>query len=201
MAGATANYNPDGTLNIEYYRNATLDIIAREAERRGYTADNLPPTYLNAALRECYHSLFDPRDGSAYGGRGKPTNIEYNTDNIKALFDLYIEIVERSGGLVSEYGFSRYTGIEEPILHQYVTASQQQTTKSRKEAIQTKLYNTPIGALGLANNDTDSGMMWNRQNIIAHETVKKALDFADIVKLAQKQTGQETAGAIGTIDE
>lgn len=67
MAGATANYNPDGTLNIEYYRSATLDIIEREAERRGYTADNLPPTYLNAALRECYHSLFDPRDGSAYG--------------------------------------------------------------------------------------------------------------------------------------
>lgn len=196
-----ANMNPDGTLNIEFYRQATIDIIQREAERRGYTAETIPPTYMNAALRECYHALFDPRDGSAYGGKGKPTTIAYSTENIKALFDLYLEIVERSGGLASEYGFSRYTGIEEPILHQYVTASKQQATKSRKEAIQTKLYNTPIGAIGLANNDADSGMMWNRQNMIAHETVKKALDFADIVKLAQKQTGSETAGAIETIDE
>ena len=75
------------------------------------------------------------------------------------------------------------------------------TTKTRKNYIQNKLADTPIGNITLANNDIDTGLNYSRQNMIAHETVKKALDFADIVKLAQKQTGQETAGAIETIDE
>lgn len=202
MAGATANYNPDGTLNIEYYRNATLDIIEREAEKRELNPNRIPNQDIIGILGACYRSLFEPEQRERRRGAiGAGCNIEYTTENISALFNLYLKVSETCGTIPSAYGFECYTGIDDITLDKYVTTARMVTTKTRKNYIQNKLADTPIGNITLANNDIDTGLNYSRQNIIAHETVKKALDFADIVKLAQKQTGTETAGAIETIEE
>ena len=62
-------------------------------------------------------------------------------------------------------------------------------TKSRKTAIQNKLFEASVGVITLANNDADSGLMYNRQNIVDHATVKKALDFSELVRIAQNKDG------------
>lgn len=202
MAGATANYNPDGTLNIEYYRNATLDIIEREAEKRELNPNKIPNQYITGILRVCYRSLFEPQQRERSKGNGaEACNIEYNERNISDLFNVYLGVMDECGTIPSMFGFYRYSGISEDALEHYVTGARSLATKTRKNYIQNKLADTPIGNITLANNDIDTGLNYSRQNMIAHETVKKALDFADIVKLAQKQAGSETAGAIGMTDE
>ena len=56
---------------------------------------------------------------------------------------------------------------------------------TRKSYIQNRLNNTPIGILALANNDIDTGLLYTRQNIVAHEAVKKSLSFDDLKRIAQ----------------
>ena len=57
---------------------------------------------------------------------------------------------------------------------------------NRKELVQNKLYDSPLGVTVLANNEASVGLMYNRQNIIDKQTVAQNITVKDFVKIAQK---------------
>ena len=176
------NITADGFINPDYYKQATLDVINRTIEQYNYNPDKITANHLRACLRACYHAIFEP---ASTNWQNHKCNIPYNKENITALYNIYLDICEQYVVIPSCYGFSRYTGIDENTLHDYVTAAKSETRKTRADYIQNKLSDTPIGAAVLANNDQDTGLMYNRQNLIERETVKQGLTVNDFVKIAQ----------------
>ena len=78
------------------------------------------------------------------------------------------------------------TGISEDALERYLTAGKSEVSKTRKEMVQNKLYETPIGVTVLANNEESVGLMYNRQNMIDKQTVSRNISLSDIRQIAQK---------------
>ena len=178
----------NGNIDIAYYKAAALDVIDRTFKERGIDPQRVTTNDLQYALRQCYYALFEP-ETRPFGNDA--CNIPYTTKNMEALLRLYYDICEMYRALPSLYVFERFTGIREDTLFRYVTPSKSDIVKARKAAIQNKLYEAPVGVITLANNDADSGLMYNRQNIADRETVKKALNFSELVKIAQKTTTAE----------
>ena len=185
---ALQSQDENGNINIAYYKNAALDVIERTFKERGIEPRRATTNDLQYAMRQCYYAIFEPQD-RPWGNNA--CNIPYNTKNIQALFKLYCDLCEAYGALPSMYVFGRFTGITEEIVYKYVTPQSLDIVKARKAAIQNKLYEAPVGVITLANNDADSGLMYNRQNIADRETVKKALNFSELVKIAQKTAGSD----------
>lgn len=177
------NITTDGFINPDYYKSATLDIIQRTITEYGYNPDKITANHLVALFRACYHALFEPKNNVFCNNK---CNIPYNETNITTLYKIYLDICEQYVCMPSNYGFSRYTGIQEDTLLKYVTAARLETQRKRADFIQNKLSDTPIGATVLANNDRETGLMYNRQNLIERETVKQGLTVQDFVKIAQQ---------------
>lgn len=188
----SANYNPDGTLNIDYYRNATIDIIEREAEREGINPAKMTANDLRAYLREAYHSIFEPKPGERGRYQNEKCNIyPYTEDKLKSLLDLYIDICARYRSIASMAGFGYYTGIDDETLTKYVTSAPFAISKARKNNIQNALSNTTVGQITLANNDADTGLMYTAQNMIQSEQIKQGLSVSDLYKLPSRQVAQK----------
>ena len=187
MTTELQNIDDAGNINITYYKTAALDIIKRCFDDRGLDPEKITTNHLQYALRECYYALFEDKQKNVFPF--SQCNIPYTTDNIRALLRLYADICEVYRALPSLYAFERFTGLTEETVQKYVTDAAIELSKSRKTAIQNKLYEAPVGVITLANNDADSGLMYNRQNIVDHATVKKALDFSELVQIAQKKDG------------
>ena len=177
------NLNADGFIDYNFYKNACIDIIERVADERGYDVYKLNANQLKSLLRECYYSLFQPEKTTFCNYK---CNIPYNTDNITTLLDVYTSICEKYNCIPSLFGFERFSGITEDSTMKYVTASRLELIKLRKDYIQNKLTETPVGVIALANNDVDSGLMYNRQNIVERETIKQGLSLNDFVKISDK---------------
>ena len=187
----------NGVIDPAYYRAACMDIIQRTFEEDGVNPEKVTTNDLQYALRQCYYAIF--ADTKKHDTRGFPKlccNIPYTTENITALLLLYFDICEKYRALPSLYAFERFTGLTEETVKKYVTAAALETVKARKSAIQNKLYEATVGVITLANNDADSGLMYNRQNIVDNATIKKSLNFADLVQIAQKKDGGTGAGMI-----
>lgn len=176
--------NEDGTINADYYKNATIDIIEREAQQIGLDPNKLDANRLKSFLRTAYYSLFKP---SKPLEGNNACNVPYNSDNITTLFNIYVEICEKYNCIPSMVGFGRYTGLTEETTFKYVTGARLAMTKFRGDFVLNRLSDSPIGNMGLANNDTTTGLMWNRQNIIERETVKQGLTLSDFVQISQKE--------------
>ena len=178
----TANLDDNNRLNRAYYFNATVDIIEREAQNENYDLTKINANKLRAYLRVCYHSLFEPEQKTIHN---YASIIPYNEDNILILLNIYIEVCEHYSCIPSLIGFERYSGIQEDTVKKYVTRATSLLCKMRKDFVQNKLSDTPIGVTVLANNDSDTGLMYNRQNMIERETVKQGLTLNDFVKISQ----------------
>lgn len=181
------NRLPDGSLDYDYYYNASMDIIERNMEADGRDPLHITSNQLQYYLDLCYISLFKPDNTTGK----KPNNIlygyntAYNPDDIKTLIEVYIRICAKYDALPSIVGASYYTGIDEETIRQYdVTPGGLGIGKRRKNYIQNRLNNTPIGVMTLANNDIETGLLYTRQNIVTHEAVKRSLSFDDLKRLA-----------------
>ena len=179
----SCNLDSDGFINSAYYKNASLDVIQREAEQNNIDLNKISANKLRALLRSCYHSIFEP-DKRIYCNNA--CNIPYSEENINRLLSVYIEICELYSCIPSLMGFERYSGIQEDTLKKYVTVAGSLMCKMRKDYIQNALSDTPVGQIALANNDIDTGLMYNRQNMIERETVRQGLTLNDFVKISQK---------------
>ena len=174
----------NGIIDHDFYYNASMDIIRREADNRGIDLSRVTTNQLKSLFRSCYNTLFKPN-------KKLPNNaasiIPYNTDNITTLLNIYIDISEYYNCMPSLFGFERYSGITEDTTQGYVTAARLELIKQRKTYIQNRLTESPVGSIALANNDIDTGLMYNRQNIIDTQTVKQGITLNDFVKIAQKE--------------
>lgn len=185
MNDTLTNYNQDGSINTSYYKNACIDIIERTATERGLDLNKITTIQLKPLLRACYEALFKPEKTTFNNYK---CNIKYNTPNITALLDLYINICENYNCIPSLYGFERFTGITEDTTQKYVTGSRLELLKSRRSFIQDKLTESNIGIITLANNDNDTGLMYNRQNMVERETIKQGLTLNELVKISDKSS-------------
>ena len=80
--------NQDGTINIQYYKTAVIDIIERIRTENGIEAGRFTTLDLQSALRECYYALFADN-------KYLNCNIPYTSENITALLKMYYDICER----------------------------------------------------------------------------------------------------------
>lgn len=182
------NLDQDGYINESYYLNACIDIIDRGIQDRGIDPNKLTSNYFIYLLRQCYNTLFKP---SKTLMNNEQCIIPYNTTNIQRLINIYTNLVQKYQTLPSVYAFVTLTGITEETIDEYVTTGRSDIQKSRKQAVQNKLYDTTIGVIALANNDIDTGLLYTRQNIVDHATVKKALSFADLKQISMNAASTE----------
>ena len=176
------NINADGLINPDYYKNAINDICQRSIDEL-YPDTKITNNHMLAIMDCIYSSLFKPTHNLP---NNQKCNIPYNTYNLTTLLNIYIELYNKYLCLPSMYSFSCMTGIDEPIINQYVTAARFKLSNNRRDKVQGKLYNSPLGVTVLANNDIDTGLMYNRQNMIDNQTVKQGLTVNDFVKISQQ---------------
>ena len=181
----TVNVNEDGYINKAYYKNASLDIIQRQIQDKQLDPNKITANQLKALFRQCYYSLFEPETNNfpPYNA-----NIPYNTKNIEILLSIYTEICEIYSCIPSLYGFTRFTGIEEETIQKYVTAARLEMVKARKDYVQNSLSNSQVGTIALANNDTDTGLMYTRQNLVDKQTIQQNITLKDFVRISSAQS-------------
>ena len=95
-------------------------------------------------------------------------------------------------------GVKWLTGIDISTFETYVTDSRLLIQNIRKNAIQNKLQSFPIGVVTLANNDLDTALCYNRQNITDRATVSKALNFSDLVRIGENVTQKDNVSRLET---
>lgn len=187
MEDNRVNVDDEGFINETYYLNACIDIIDRGLKDRGVDPVHITTNQLKPFLNDCYDALFKP---SKRNPTFEPnTTIPYNETNIQRLINVYLKICDRYNALPSVYVFSRFTGVGEERVGQYVTNGREIIGKHRKTYVQDRLNDSTIGVIALANNDIDTGLLYTRQNIVDHATVKKALSFSDLQQIADKNGG------------
>ena len=189
------NIDRDGYINTEWYINAAMDIIERGAEERGRDINKIDANEMIPLWRAVYNSLFRP-DKRRQHGEG--CNIDYNTENISRLIKIYTALAGTYNVIPSMEALELMTGISETVIEQYVTGARLIITKSRKTWVQNALSKFPIGMVTLANNDIDTGLCYNRQNITDRATVSKALNFSDLVRIGENVTQKDNVSQIET---
>ena len=189
------NLDTDGYINTDWYIKAATDIINRGAEERGRDINKIDANEMTPLWRAVYNSLFKP-DKRRQHGEG--CNIDYNTENISRLIKIYTALAGSYNVIPSVEALELMTGISETIIEQYVTGARLIITKTRKTWVQNALSKFPIGMVTLANNDLDTGLCYNRQNITDRATVNKALSFAELVKIGENVGG---SGDVSQIEQ
>ena len=170
-------------LNEGYYKTVIYDLTRRFIDELYPDAKKITGNHLLAVMGHIYETLFKP-DNTTW--TNTKCNIPYNEYNIQTLYNIYLKLYRDYLCMPSMYSFSCMTGLDEGTIDKYVTRAKSEITKNRKELVQNKLYDTPLGVTVLANNDQDTGLMYNRQNMIERETVKQGLTLNDFVKISQK---------------
>ena len=185
---SAVNLDEDGYINTDYYINAAIDIMNRAAEERGQNPRNLNTNDAFALYRRVYDALFRPKGGGKGSGNlfERGCNVDYNAENFKRLLNIYGMLCVEYDSLPSTEGLEWLTGIYITTFEKYVTGARHFVQNIRKNAIQNKLQSFPIGVVTLANNDIDTGLCYNRQNITDRATVSKALSFNDLVQIGEK---------------
>ena len=195
------NLDTDGYINTDYYINAAIDIMDRGAEERGQNPRHLNTNDAFALYRRVYNALFKPDSIGESGSAElfeRGCDIEYNPENIKRLIQIYHALCIEYDSLPSADGIEYLTGCAVKTMERYLTGARSFVQNIRKNSIQNKLQSFPIGVVTLANNDTDTALCYNRQNITDRATVNKALSFAELVKLGENVGG---SGDVSQIEQ
>ena len=187
---AEVNRDDNGDIDIDYYRTAAKDIIKREAEADGIDLSKVSSNTFNALLCAVYRSLFRP-DGRKEKDRSrKAGKAGYTEAEAEIIASVYIELCNLYNVRPSQYGFGQMTGIDETKTLQHLTAASSKIRNSTKNAVLSKLYDTPIGTLALANNDPETGLMFARQNMIASQEIKHIDSISQLEDMRKKNVSR-----------
>ena len=182
------NIDSNGNINETYYRNVINDHVERYIQEFGYDAARLTSNNLLAVCIQVYYDVFKPQKDLF---TNKKCNIPYNKNNIEKLINIYTDLAFKYNCLPSMFTFSKLTGIDDETINDYVTVASSRLNNIRKEYLINRLNESTLGIVTLANNEQSIGLMYNRQNIIDHETVKQSLQVNDLIKLPQRQQTSE----------
>ena len=169
---AEVNRDDNGDIDIDYYRTAAADIIRREAEQNNIDPARMSTNQFHGLMYSVYRALFRPdgrkeKDQGHDGGR-----MGYTESEAEKIAQVYIELCNIYNVRPSQYGFGIMTGIDETKTLQHLTRAKSKIQNSTKSAVLNKLFDTPVGAIALANNDPETGLMFARQNMIASQEIK-----------------------------
>lgn len=194
------NIDKDGYINTDYYINAAIDLMNRGAEERGQNPRHINTNDAFALYRRVYNALFRPESGGRGSGKlfERGCNVDYNPENFHRLINIYGALCLEYDSLPSVEGVKWLTGIDISTFETYVTDSRRLIQNIRKNAIQNKLQSFPIGVVTLANNDLDTALCYNRQNITDRATVSKALNFSDLVRIGENVTQKDNVSQLET---
>ena len=184
-----ASVDDQGFINIDYYFTAATDIINRAAADKGLDPQHITSNQALSLYIRVYKALFRPERTAQCNPQ---CNIPYNPENISRLIKLYIHLCIEYNSLPSINALEYLTGIDQGTYDSYlVTPVASLIRKYRKDYIQNRLNDSTIGVIALANNDTDTGLCYTRQNYIAAEAVKKSLSFEDLKQIAQRRVDDQ----------
>ena len=185
---AEVNRDDNGDIDTQYYLNASIDIIEREAERMGIDKTKITTNRFNGALREVYRCLYQTDNGAKRQHHEK-CKTEYTEENIGKIAEVYTELCARFDVLPSADGFSIMTGIDENTGRYHLTGSHSTIQNSRKNAVLNKAFEHPVGVLALANNDPETGLMFARQNMIASQEIKHIDSISQLEDMRKRSPG------------
>ena len=185
------NRDSNGDIDTDYYRQAAIDVIRREADTNGIDTARMTSNQFNSLLKAAYRSLFRP-EGRTQGRQGsKAGKAGYTEREAVTLAELYTELCGIYNARPSAYGFSCLTGIDDGKTLDNLTAAKSNITKATKNAVLNGLFDTPLGKTVLANNDPETGLMFARQNMITAHEVKHCDDINELENMRRSRHGIE----------
>lgn len=186
------NLDPQGNINPDYYDRAIRACIEQYTDILGYDPNKLTNTNLLAIASHIYQSIFTPDKPQL---KNRKCNIPYTTHNIESLIQIYINIWLDYGCAPSLFGFARMSGISTEIVKQYVTTSSLIFQNVNQSYLIGKLLDDGVvGHTVLANNESQFGLNYNRQNLLDHATVRQSLQAFDLVQIAQNKSQEQDTG-------
>lgn len=175
------------TINPETIYNQIMDCASSQAILLGYDIENpkerrsITHNEVNYILRRIYDSLFKPDKPQK---DNKKSILDYNDDYIlQIVADAFLDICSwfnKSLGLMS---FSYMTGISYTTIYNTMQGDGElnperlKVLKSIQEGHKTAqislLNDSPVGALAVANNDSETGLKWSANQVqqITNNTV------------------------------
>lgn len=167
-------------INITTLENDILNVIYKSLNLMGFDKSGIDYTnpkkprfvshnQLNYCFRQVYKELFKP-DKPLFNNQNSIIN--YDDNNIlKMLADVFINICDMYNKSLGLMSFSFMTGIDYKTFYNWVSDQGKKLNPERfrilkyiqesHKAAQIGLLNeSPVGALAVANNDTETGLEW-----------------------------------------
>lgn len=153
--------NQGRELFAEFFSNRGVEINIAE-ERK-----NLRPSQYTGAFRYINNALVSVL---------KETHYRQYTELVKIICDCFVDLCLDYDIFMTVFNFSLYSGISESQYYNYKNTNPeiyeylQQIRDNSKNYIRTNLSGNNIGLIALANNDNESKLMYNNQNIALQQT-------------------------------
>lgn len=152
---------------IEYFSQRGIDITDI------FTAYTIKQNTFNAAWKYCYNQLFKP-DKPQRNNRNSLINYD-NIDELNAVCSAYLDICFDYHIEPTYFGFSRLTGINMDVIYEWKNGMSRGSQgkpwcemvkriyNASQNYTRSELENFPVGQITKANNDTEKGLLYSRQ--------------------------------------
>lgn len=132
---------------------------------------NIKHNEVNNMLRYCYNRLFKP-DRPLYNNQKSKLNYD-DISQLQAVTEVFLNVCSLFNKALGLFSFGIFTGIAFDTLQSWSGQDGERINPARFELLKSiKAYNagalvdnlkdTPVGALAVANNDTETGLNWSR---------------------------------------
>ena len=165
-------------INPDTIADQVHDIITEYCETYGidiYNYNqrvNIKHNEVNNILRYCYKRLFKP-DRGLYNNQ--KSLIDYDDiEQLQVVVDVFLDVCTFFNKALGLWSFGLFTGIADSTLISWISPEGETLNPKRstliksvreynKGALISNLKDTPVGALAVANNDTETGLEWSKQ--------------------------------------
>ena len=131
---------------------------------------NIKHTEVNNILRYCFNNLFKP-DHNLYNNQGSLIDYD-NISQLSIVTDTFINVCSFFNKALGLYSFSIFSGISYSTLKLWCASDNDLLNPKRLLLEKIQDYNTrslvdhlkdagPVGAVAVANNDTEAGLRWS----------------------------------------
>jgi hypothetical protein len=167
-------------INPETIQQQVLSCVNDQIVLLGYDLNNpkdrksISHNEVNYILRRVYDNIFKPSTGLM---NNQKSIIDYDDiEQIQAVVNVYIDICSRFNKSLGLMSFSFMSGIDITTLLRWINNPELNLERSKAiqkiqevhKALQIGLLNdSPVGALAVANNDTETGLNWSEKQAAA----------------------------------
>ena len=171
----------NNAINTDNLQNQVDALITVYCDKYGINLNsykersNIKHNEVNNILRFIYNNLFKPNKPQL---SNKKSLLNYDDiEHLQAAADLFINICMMFNKSLGLDSFSLFTGIDDNTLLRWYSPEGEKLNPARweilknikefnKAALISNLKDTPVGALAVANNDTETGLEWATKQAI-----------------------------------